>query len=553
MLSLRFILSLLLSGLALNGCAPYAKVVEIRPEYAAMAAGTGESAIAAQYLQAALDPRQPLTPEERMGRCLAAADVFAAHLHRHPRAETALKDYNFALGVFFSVVRKNGLEPWRGPLRVPSPRGIYFVTLRSDPKALWKAADCEFLPADELMISGSYVSSRTRRPGIGAPLVARRREPLKTAAEDFVLSRTEYGVTAVAEFSGRKCVIDFEDPLSCETITVSGTKFPLAADFTAPIAIRLAGTNYRKLELLNLVRPNNEPDSAGISAGIVRLQPFDPEKTTVLVVHGLFDSPATWAPMINTLRGDPEIRKHYQFWFFGYPSGYPYPYSAALLRKQLDAALRKFPQRKPMILIGHSMGGLLSRLMITDSGDKLWMKMFGKPPESTRLRGRSGQILRESLLFKSRPEVGRVIFIATPHRGSKLASGIVGRLAMKLIKAPKFLLDTAMDATRLVTMDTGGMTVRNIPNSISTLSPNDTFVKAINTIPIRAGVPYHSIIGDRGKGDTPNSSDGAVPYWSSHLEGAQSELIVPSGHRAHQHPAAIAEVRRILLLNQKRR
>jgi hypothetical protein len=76
-------------------------------------------------------------------------------------------------------------------------------------------------------------------------------------------------------------------------------------------------------------------------------------------------------------------------------------------------------------------------------------------------------------------------------------------------------------------------------------------VKAINTIPITPGIPYHTIMGDRGKGDAPNSSDGVVPYWSSHMKGAQSELIVPSGHAAHQNPQAIEEVRRILKLNAR--
>ena len=81
---------------------------------------------------------------------------------------------------------------------------------------------------------------------------------------------------------------------------------------------------------------------------------------------------------------------------------------------------------------------------------------------------------------------------------------------------------------------------------MDTLAPNRRFVKAINTIPITPGIPYYTIVGDRGKDDTPNSSDGVVAYWSSHLDGAKSERIVPSGHSAHHNPQAIEEVRRIL-------
>ena len=104
----------------------------------------------------------------------------------------------------------------------------------------------------------------------------------------------------------------------------------------------------------------------------------------------------------------------------------------------------------------------------------------------------------------------------------------------------------------MTTLDAGALKLKRIPNSVDTLAPNNRFVKAINTIPITPGIPYHSIIGDRGRGDTPNSSDGVVPYWSSHLDGAQSELIVPSNHSAHQNPRAIEEVRRILKLHAPR-
>jgi hypothetical protein len=155
-------------------------------------------------------------------------------------------------------------------------------------------------------------------------------------------------------------------------------------------------------------------------------------------------------------------------------------------------------------------------------------------------------MLTESFLFRSRPEIGRVVFLATPHRGSELAGGWIGRLGSTLIRAPQSLLKASMEAVRFVASDETARTVRRVPTSIETLSPQSPFVKAINGIPRRREVPVHSIIGDRGKGDTPNSSDGVVPYWSSHLDAAVSEKIVPSDHSAHQHPAAIAEVLRIL-------
>ena len=208
--------------------------------------------------------------------------------------------------------------------------------------------------------------------------------------------------------------------------------------------------------------------------------------------------------------------------------------------------------RKPMVVIGHSMGGCISRLLITDTGDQLWLKTFDKPPAQTQLSPRARELFTDALIFRHRDEVGRVIFISTPHRGSEIATNWVGRIGSMLVKEPANLLSAGAEAMKMEANHGDDLRLKRIPNSVDTLAPNNRFVKAINTIPITPGIPYHSIMGDRGRGDTPNSSDGVVPYWSSHLAGSQSELVVPSSHGAHQNPQAIAEVKRILKLNLTR-
>jgi len=157
-------------------------------------------------------------------------------------------------------------------------------------------------------------------------------------------------------------------------------------------------------------------------------------------------------------------------------------------------------------------------------------------------------LLKGALIFNPQHDVARVIFISTPHRGSMIAQGPIGRIASSLVHKPlEFVrLGPEIMHTSVVKNDQGVTQLKRMPNSIDTLSPNDAFVKVMNTLPLARGVPYHSIIGDRGRGDTPNSSDGVVPYWSSHLDGAKSEKIVPSDHGANQNPEAIAEVIRIL-------
>jgi pimeloyl-ACP methyl ester carboxylesterase len=253
--------------------------------------------------------------------------------------------------------------------------------------------------------------------------------------------------------------------------------------------------------------------------------------------------------MVNAFWADPVLRRNYQVWVFSYPSGYPIPYSALLLRRQLEAVNQALPGHRPIILVGHSMGGLLSRLMISDSGsDKVWRYFFGRSPAQTALSSEAKALVREALIFKPEQGIGRVLFISTPHRGSVIAQGPIGRIASSMIrKSMEFVrLGPEIMQASVVQEDPGVMKLRRMPNSIDTLSPNDAWVKITSTLPMDKGIPYHSIIGDRGRGDTPHSSDGVVPYRSSHIEGAESEKIVPSDHGANQNAEGIAEVIRIL-------
>jgi pimeloyl-ACP methyl ester carboxylesterase len=312
----------------------------------------------------------------------------------------------------------------------------------------------------------------------------------------------------------------------------------------------MAVTRPDKLGLIRLINPQKYSDTARL----IRLQKYDKNRIPVLFVHGLQDTPATWVPMYQSLIQDPEIRKRYQFWAFSYPSGYPYPYSASLLRKELDGINRVFPDHQKIVIVGHSMGSLISRLMVTNAGDKIWRDIFSKGPDEMNITGASRQLLRDSLLFEHRREISRAIFLSAPHRGSEIASNWIGRLGSRLVRIPTFLADARNAMASVLTVDTASMQLDRAPNSIDTLSPDNRFVKAVNKLPIAPGIPYHSIMGDRGKGGNkdqtpPMMSDGVVAYWSAHLDGAVSEKIVPSNHSSHQHPEGIAEVERILKLH----
>jgi hypothetical protein len=264
--------------------------------------------------------------------------------------------------------------------------------------------------------------------------------------------------------------------------------------------------------------------------------------------------------MIEELRANATIRQNYQVWFFSYPTGFPFPLMAEVLRDQMDAINARYPDHKPIVVIGHSMGGMIARELITDSGMTIWNAYFPKPPDQLPISPESRAQLSGALIFEHRPEVSRVIFMSASLRGADMATNWLGRLGASIIGgASAMFLGSTEDATEAVDIskpDFEGMQLKRFPNAIDALNPNNRFLTIMHKLPTTPGVPYHSIIADRGKGgnlDTdppgtpPVSSDGIVPYWSSHIDGAQSELIVPSGHWSNQNPVAIAEVRRILL------
>ncbi len=530
------------------------------------ATGTQELASAEKDLADAgqIERRQPLLA---LAGDLTAAKIAADALDRERDNTNAQKLYNFAVARSVENLQRAQLEPWRRPINVSGPDEQYVLTTPRPVDAQHDPSKYDLFPTDALRLGGKFFKMRSSLEGIGAPLVAVERGENTQFRQSYELPRVYAPVTAVVKFHGQRAQLEFIEPFVSDRVKidngVGGSRttwtgkpekvevpggdsinhsFPLAADYDAPMAMLLSRERPDKLGFIRLLRPEKYVDTARLT----RLQPFDPGRTPVIFVHGLQDTPVSWVPMVSALRKDPEIQRRYQLWVFSYPSGYPYPYSATLLRGELDGIARKFPNRKPIILVGHSMGGLLCRLMITDAGDKIWRDLFGRSPGETALASHTRVFLRDSIVFNHRPEVKRVIFISTPHRGSLLASSWIGRLGTRLVKAPSVLADARDAAIALITDDVAARQLQRLPNSIETLNPNDRFGQLINQLPLAPGIPYNSIIGDRGKGDTPNSSDGVVAYWSSHLNGAQSELIVPTNHGAEHSPEGIAEVRRIL-------
>jgi pimeloyl-ACP methyl ester carboxylesterase len=534
------------AALLFAGCAPQIAVISEKSPAQFQTASGSNRAIAATINRAqGLERKQPMVALDAYAS--AARDALR-ELKRNPADAETRRTYNFAVARIFSVVREAKLDPWTQPLRFGAKSELTLTGTRdSEPQR--NPALYELIPTDDLSFHGAYVKDHVTKDGIGAPLVAVRHLTVKQAAALFTSPAIYYSVTGIAEFDGSRCVLSIKDPLASETVSVGGHTYSLAADFTASMALLLAHEKPQKLGLIRLLRPQEY----AATARVARMEPYNPNKSVVIVIHGLMDTPATWVPLLNDLRADKDIRANYQFWFFSYPSGYPYPYSALILRQELDAIEKKYPLRKKMVVIGHSMGGCITRTLITDPGNKLWIEAFGKPPEQTEMPAESKHLLEEALIFKHRPEIGRVIFMSTPHRGSDLARNWLGRIGSMLVRTPSKLLTVGHTIREAMTADPAALQLKRFPNSVDTLAPNNRFVVAINKIPITPGIPYHTIVGDRGRGDSPNSSDSVVAYWSSHLDGAASQCIVPSNHSSPLNPEAIAEVHRILTLNAQSR
>ena len=524
------------------GCASHLATVKTKPARLPLGLHAGEPLESAKKYLVAAEHEQP---SNALSHDLLAAKISFGVLERHPKDESARSIYNFAVARVVQDVDRTDLEPWRHPVTVSTDQGSCTLVSPKPVDTDHDPSRYDLFPTDTLKIGGKFFETYSTVSGVGAPIAVVGRKESPRFRQQYKLRRIYAPITAIVRFSGQKASLEFIDPLNAETITLNKQTFPLTADFDAPTALLIARTRPERLGLSRVMNPEVYADTAMLT----RLQQFDPTRAPVIFVHGLQETGASWAPMIDSLRHDPSIRKGYQFWYFSYPSGYPYPYAAALFRRDLDGIERAFPSHKRIVLIGHSMGGLICRLMITDAGDKIWRAFFATPPAKTPLASNTRRLLEEALVFNHRSDVQRVIFISTPHRGSELASNWIGRIGAALVRTPRLFTSTYAAAKPLLIVDPAARPLNRMPNSVDTLEPNDRFVEAVNKLPIARGIPYHSIIGDRGRGDTPNSSDGVVPYWSSHFPGARSELIVNSDHGAQYNPEAIREVERILKLN----
>jgi pimeloyl-ACP methyl ester carboxylesterase len=283
-------------------------------------------------------------------------------------------------------------------------------------------------------------------------------------------------------------------------------------------------------------------------------RPYERGKVPVVFVHGLWGSPRNWDRMLECLEADPALRTAFQFWTFSYASGDSIPYSAHLLRQSLRRARRVLDPDggdaafDRMVIIGHSLGGILAKMMVQSGGPELWQTVCMRPIDQVIGPTEERQLLQQSFFYKPVPEVRRVIFIATPHRGSPLASGRLRELGTQLCWRPNRFLQAY---ETLLSQNEPDMFAHGVRGQLATsageLAPGHPLLSRLCDLGIDSTIRCHSVIADFRDPPRPDGTDGMVPYTSSHLGGVGSELLVHGLHACVSHPVVIEEVRRILM------
>jgi pimeloyl-ACP methyl ester carboxylesterase len=421
----------------------------------------------------------------------------------------------------------------------------------------------ELLLAYELQFTG--LSNRHRAFGFGVPFVGFRENLRQQPVEEyFSKAGIVRGLSALLTFTpgrgkaSRDVSLAFYDSRNADSATVEGVKVPLSADYTAPFGYLVSKIQRGDRNIAGTFNP----EATLGETGYILTEPYDAERIPIITLHGLFSHPLTWVDVQNDLMADPVIRKHYQIWHFNYPPGLPLLESSRLFREKTNElyaffdAKRKSKALNSAVIVSHSMGGLLAKTLVTDSGRKLYEAYFDVPVAELKVSPEDKGKIREVLFFESRPYVKRIVFIAVPHRGSHIPDNFIGWSGRMLTSTPSDyarLIDHIRSKVPAGQIENEAeAAVQDDMNSIKNLSPNDPAIKALSELSIDAKIPFHSIIGDQGIGNGVEGSDGVVAYKSSHLEGAESELIVPTNHGAHLHPLAILELKRILKLHLDR-
>jgi len=415
-----------------------------------------------------------------------------------------------------------------------------------------------FASLADLRVKG--LNNRYRMSGLGAPLAARiSRASDDDENPDLVFADVRVPVTAIlrfedptedrssGQFTASLSVIAFS---ASDSTMIADEKIPLESEPTAALALQLTEAPPWKREIKGFF----QGDLASGSLGLVSLAPYLRGRIPIVLVHGTASSAGRWADLLNDLRSDAVLRRHFQFWLFTYNSGNPIAYSGWLLRKSIADLIESLdpegqdPVLRDIVVMGHSQGGLLTKLLVVNPEQRFWDLAIDQPPDQIELKPENRVLLEGSLLFVPSPFVNRVIFLSTPHRGSRLANFGLARLMGRLVRSPANIVEAMGDVFRDDPEVEVQRRLKRSRGSIGNMSPDNAFIQELARSAIAPGVHAHSIMGVQ-KGLKEEGGDGVVTYESAHLDDVESELVVRSGHSSQSNAAVVREVHRILIVH----
>lgn len=495
--------------------------------------------------------------------------LFAPNFERRrnvydPEFRQACDLYNSSLEGSLRIANKRGLlKPGKSQVVVTGTSQFHVnIVLKGN----WKAEDIErFEFVNDYELQGG-LTLRNHTYGLGVPVIAvRRRSDNKVNPQEaYFPERLSFPATAflrvnsfdrVPKVGGiHSCSLELHDPLVSNEVLIHSRLAPLETDITTPLAYLLDTKEFQESSSVSL--GFLKPGDVANKARLYMLEPFDPKRIPVVMVHGLFSSPTTWMEMFNDLRSYPEIRERYQFWFFRYPTGQPFWKSAADLRETLVKVRDDLDPRREcapfdqMVLVGHSMGGLVAHMQTISSGDQFWKILSERPFAELKASEATKASLEREFFFEPNPSIKQVVTLGTPFSGSAYAQGPAQTLSRQVVRLPDMMLNLQNQVAR----DNPGY-FRNYKTlacgtSIDSLSPDAPIFPVLRGAARAPWVNYRNVVGvaydESSWGNPIGRGDGYVSVASAHLDNAD-EVTVRADHlTVHRHPKSVLFVRRYL-------
>ena len=476
-------------------------------------------------------------------------------------ADRATSLYNDSLADCLRAASNHGRIDPRSHLTINTPAGTTTIPVVHR-GFVWSTTDFERLLDPCAAPRNPSEHQRRCRAGLGAPQVVNRRNPRVSTTDRFLMEQSFFAATAIVrpdlgpwvgrpEPPANPDTLEFHDSIRVREIDLAGRRAPLAADFGAPVAYAQEAVGSRQYTLTGFFNPSVEI----VNASLAFAEPYQRGKIPVVFVHGLLDNPYHFTDIVNALRATPGFIERYQIATFRYPTGTTFLRSASMLRRDLLAIGSTFdptgtdPGLQNTVIVGFSMGGMLTKLQVTRSGDDLWKIASNRPLDSMITTEETREVLRKIFYFEPVPFVKRVIYLATPHGGGSPPTRILGRITSPLVRKPPDIVQIVAQLER----DNPGTiseSFAKIPTSVDLLTNQPPILELLRRLPVNPATTYHTILGVGYLPPPLDTGDTVVSVESARTEGAASEHHVRAIHRDICYKPEVAfEIGRILDLH----